>query len=229
MTKRRSLDETRDVLLVTGAAMLDEHGPRITLDRITMIDVCREAGFKTAGSAYKIWPNQAAFHDDLLHHLISRSSPGDDALGSVAEMLAAHAPDELTLAEMIRIAGVATLAALEGGYPTYLVLWLARRTDPELSADTVQPEAEWFGVLCAFITGLMEQFDLEFVPPFDIEAFAVALSAIAEGMILRRRATPDLVPDHVDLPSGPDGTLQPWTPLAIGFKAIFDAWTRPKP
>jgi AcrR family transcriptional regulator len=227
MTKRRSLAETRAVLLDAGAALLVEKGVPVTLDRVTMIDVCRRAGLSTAGSAYKIWPNQQAFRADVLRHLVAQSASTFPASAHVAELLGAG--DDLPdLYELLRIACAANTKAIRELYPMYLLVWLAQHTDDALRVSFAASEADWFEALEAMFTGILELYDYEFVPPFDAETFTLTLSALSEGLAIRHRATPELVPDEVLLPTGRDGALQAWTPLAIGIKAVFEAYTRPR-
>ncbi|HET8931538.1 MAG TPA: hypothetical protein VFN21_12835 [Acidimicrobiales bacterium] len=227
MAKRRALDETRSLLLDAGTALLAEDGVSVTLDRVTLIDVCRRAGLSTAGSAYKIWPNQQAFRAELLQHLVVRSSATFATTDQVTDLLSADGPP-LCLDELIRVAAADNAEMNQRTYPTYLVVWLARRTDAELAATFEASEGDWLDAIVSLFTQIVEAYDLEFVPPFDAAVLGVTLSALVEGLTIRRRATPELVPDSLLLPTGENGSEQTWTPFAIGVRAIFDAYTRPR-
>lgn len=227
MTSRRTLDQTRFLLLETGARMLADDGFTVGIDGIKMIDVCRRAGLKTAGSAYKIWPTQTGFREALLHHLVAGSDTGIETVARLVRML--ETSSELPqLDDLVRQAADAVTVMLDTAYPTYLMLWLARAVDTDLARAAEPSEAEWSDILGGFLTRIMELYDLEFVPPFDVDVLGVSLSALAEGLTLIRTATPELVPAVVDVAEHPGCTGGPWTPLAFGLKAIVDAYTRPR-
>lgn len=228
MARRRSLSETRTLLLEAGATLLAEHGVPVTLDRITLIDVSRRAGLTTAGSAYKIWPNQDAYRAELLEHLVPRSTASFPTRAQVEGLFGPDGPG-IPFDELLRLAATATdTEAQRGLYPMYLLVWLARFTDEAVAGAFADSEAAWFDELTAMVAQVMDAFDREFVPPFDLDVLTLTIAAFAEGLAIRGRATPDLVPEALDLPTGTDGSDQPWPPLAIGFKALFDAYTRPR-
>lgn len=227
MTKRRSLDETRTLLLDAGAELLFAHGMPVTLDQITLIEVCRRAGLSTAGSAYKIWPNQQAFRTALLHHLVVSTSATFATKDQLEAMLAGADGDVPPLLEVMRELGAANDATTQRPYTTYLVLWLAQQTDPDLATSFAESEDEWLTMLEAVFTLAADVYEFEFVPPFDAASIGVAVSALGEGLAIMRRATPELVPDALPLPTGQDGSDQPWTLFALGLKALLDAFTRP--
>ncbi len=227
MAPRRSLDETRALLLDAGAAMLIESGLAITLDEVNLIDVCRAAGLSTAGSAYKIWATQHDFRTELLEYLVVRSSAAFATIDAVDGTFA-DGPELPPLSEVIRTAAAANAALNRSIYPTYVTVWLARRSDEALDAAFRSSERAWVAALIDFFERIMERYDLQFVPPFDAAALGVTISSLVEGLTIRQRATPELVPDAIARPTGTDGAEQPWHPFAIGVEAIFDAWTRPR-
>lgn len=226
MAKRRSLDETRALLLSAGAALLAERGVSVTLDRISLIDVCRRAGLKTAGSAYKIWPNQDAYRSELLHELVVASSATFTTKNQVDGLFSGDRQPSFD--ELIRVVAADNAELNKTIYPTYLVVWLAQRTDAELAATFADAEDAWLEALVALFTAVVDAYDLEFVEPFDATILGVTLSALVEGLTIRRRATPEFVPESLPLPTGAGGADQEWAPFAIGVKAIFDAYTRPR-
>ncbi len=215
------------MLLEAGAALLAERGVSVTLDRISLIDVCRRAGLKTAGSAYKIWPNQDAYRAELLHALVVSSSASFAAKGQVDGILGGGRRPSLD--ELIRVVAADNAELNRAIYPTYLVVWLAQRSDAELAATFADAEDAWLDTLVALFTAVVDAYDLEFVEPFDATILGVTLSALVEGLTIRQRTTPEFVAESLPLPTGADGTVEDWTPFAIGVKAIFDAYTRPRP
>ncbi len=226
MTRRRSLTDTRAALLEAGAALLTEEGVPVTLDQISMIDVCRRAGLSTAGSAYKIWPNQAAYRDELLQHLITRSTEAFAAgsgLNPTSGAPAAADTDSFVDAVTARVATDAE------SYPLYLVAWLTQQSNPDHAARFARAEAEWVERREHDLARLLEDHDRELVEPFDIQAVTTMLSALAEGLVIRRRASPGLVPATVPMPTDDDDdTRVDRSPIALGVEAILTATTRPR-
>ena len=227
MAPRRSLELTRRDLLDAGAALLAEQGMPVGLDQLSMMDVCRRAGLKTAGSAYKIWDTQEAFRNDLLHYLLVPTS-ATVATAARVDDLGALGPDSIAFDDLIRIAAETNMESIQGSYPTYVLVLLARLHRRDLATAAEGPESEWLAALVGLITKAMDAYDLSFVPPFDVEVLAVSLSALAEGLTIRKRVTPELVPDAVEISGGEDGAKQSWSMLALGMKAIFDAFTCPR-
>lgn len=63
MTQRHR-ESTHEVLLDAAVAMVFEHGAVAGVGNVKLVDVVRRAKL-TTGAAYRIWPDQSAFHRDL--------------------------------------------------------------------------------------------------------------------------------------------------------------------
>lgn len=228
MTMRRSLDESRDLLLQAGLELLAQRGIEVGLDDVKMIDVCRAAGLKTAGSAYKIWPTQDAFRADLFAYLIEHSTASFSTIDqSNTEITADARPPDLR--ELIRRQAAANAALNRVSYPRYVVLWLVARSDKLLDESFLKVDSEWLHALGEFFAGVFEAYELELVAPYTPELFATAVAGLVEGFTIRERTTPELVPDAVQRPTGPDGELRDWTLYGCAVEALFTAFTRPRP
>lgn len=224
MASRRSLDTTRELLLDAGRDLLIANGIHVGMDDINLIDVCRNAGLKTAGSGYKIWPNQDEFRADLVTYLMEHATASFATIDDIDATIARRPLPPL--GELIRTAARANEELNTSTYPLYVVLWLSAQSDASLGAVFREQDEKWLAVMAEFFAHILDVYDLELVPPFTIDQFATAISGLVEGFTIRRRATPELVPDEVLRPTGPDGTLQSWTLYAIGVEAIFAAFTR---
>lgn len=228
MPTRRSLSETRDLLLDIGARMLVDDGIRVTIGHISLIDVCREAGLKTAGSGYKIWPNQEDFRVDLLRHLLETPDLRTDTLEHLGDDIVREA-DHASFVEVVRSVSAASARAnIENeGYVVYISLWLASRFDDDLLGRLRASDTDLLHDYAAIYDATVRYFGREWIPPFNADLLAVALSALVEGLSIRARSTPELVPTDLPRPTGPGGSEQPWHLFSCGALALFEAFTRP--
>lgn len=230
MSRRRSLDETRELLLDTGVTMLFDSGVKVTLGAINLMDVCRAAGLSTAGSAYKIWETQEDYRVALMRHLLREAVPTTEAIEMMTAVLETPDTDLPELTELIR--GISAVSAqgtiADKSSPVYLALWLAAEHDPVLAAELYTADHELIDAFAAMYDALVARYDHEWVPPFDSHLLAVSLSALVEGLDLRSRATPSLVSDPLLRPTGPDGAAEEWHLFACGVEALIHTFTRPR-
>ena len=63
-SKRRSAEQTRQLLLDTAVTILHEKGPAAGVLHVRLTDVLARTGL-TTGAAYRLWDNQQDFHDAL--------------------------------------------------------------------------------------------------------------------------------------------------------------------
>ncbi len=216
MAKRRSLEETRKLLLDTGVDLIVESGVTVTLDQVHLMDVSRAAGLKTAGSAYKIWSSQDAFRADLLHHLADATFSDQTVLEEIAALIR-DADEVPPLGELIRT--FARQSAETLGANQNLGLWLALYSasvhDPVVARGIHDSDHELFTSYAAIYAAVAERYDLEFVPPFDATTLATSIGALAEGFAIRDHVTPELVPDDMPRPTGPDGAGRAMAPVRL--------------
>lgn len=228
MTPRRSLSETRTLLLDTGTKMLVETGIQVTVGHINLIDVCREAGLKTAGSGYKIWPSQEDFRVDLLRHLLDSTIVGTDTVDLLTDAVSSS-NDLPALGELIRTAGASNAESNIGNesYVVYIALWLAAEFDNELRDGLRGSDSEWLSAFAHLYETVLARYEREWTPPFTAKHLAVSLSALVEGLAIRARYDPSLVPNQLLRPTGPDGADEPWHLFACGAQALIEGFSRP--
>jgi len=228
--RRRDLDETRTLLLETGAEMILESGVTVALDHVGLIDVCRRAGFKSAGSGYKIWATQDEFHRDLLRHVAETSIEAEPGVASLEWLLdeVGRGPDAFV--EALRRASnlQAEFLADYPEYEIYLALWLARRSDPGVARAVTETDRQILVAYAAEYERVFDAVDREFVDPFTPEAFAVALSALTEGMQIRLGSDPDFVPPSAVHALAPDDVPREWHLFSACVWAIANMMTRPR-
>lgn len=228
MPPRRSLSETRTLLLDAGAKMLVDTGFQVTVGHINLIDVCREAGLKTAGSGYKIWPSQGDFRVDLLRHLLDSIIVGTDIVDRLTQTVAGG--DELPgLQELIRTIGATNAESNidNDSYTVYVALWLAAEFDDQLRSGLRGSDTDLLDAFANLYDALLERYGREWVPPFNATLLSVSLSALVEGLAIRARFEPGVVPNDLMRPTGPDGAEEPWHLFACGAEALIEAFSRP--
>lgn len=231
MATRRTIDDTRMELLDAGASLLLERGISIELENVSMIDVCRDAGLSTTGSAYRIWNNQDAFRADVLRHLLHFTTPDRASEQSVAPMAAKAAKTAQDPVEFVRHAGNATLKRWLGDDEArliYVTLLLASLQDVELHSALHDHDVEELGFHARLYEAIADTFDREWCPPFDATFMAVTLSALIEGLAFRADSVRDQVEATVSRPTGPNGEMRPWSLFACALDALIDWFTRPR-
>lgn len=231
MSRRRTLNETKELLLATGADMLAGDTPKVTVGRLDLTEVSRHAGFTTAGSAYKIWETQEDYRIEVLRHVL-RAIPADRSPIDALRSIVVDDPDALpTFTELIRnitITGSSAWAADITLYTVYLALWTASPGDPELAGELHDADVEIIGAYAELYAAVMDAYDLEFIPPYDASMFATTVSAISEGFTVREGATPHVFAAALERPTGEDGAVQEWSLFGCAVQAIITAFVRPR-
>ncbi len=229
MTKRRTLAQTRELLLETGARMVRESGAAITIGKFNLVDVCQQAGMTSAGSAYKIWDTQESFRLALLEYVLESTFHSDSAADDVAAILDQRDASPASLQEVIRV--VASHNYQENAQSSVVTkqvaLWIAAEHASDLREKLIEHEQRSLQAFTDLYDATITGFGREWVPPFTPEQLAVALSALVQGLALRCHASPDLVPATVLRPTGPDDAMQEWDLFACGAEALINAFTRP--
>lgn len=229
MPSRRSLDDTRALLLDTGVNMLQDNGVKIAVGTLSIIDVCRQAGLKTAGSAYKIWPRQDDFRIEVLRHALHASTDGDQIIEAITQDVT-KSGEPWDLKEVIRVSGETnvTYNANSPQYRLYVALWCAAGQDPVLAEQIREGDGAVLKRFAEMYELVIELSGREWVPPYNADHLALVLSALVEGMVLRLRYDQDRVPTDLMRPTAADGSDEPWHLFACAVEAIVEGFTRPK-
>lgn len=227
---RRSIDETRTLLIETAAAMVRNETP-VTLGRIDLIDVCRRAGLTSAGSAYKIWSTQEDFRVDLLRHVFGVVVPGRDAIDLVTAAVAADRAALPSLPELIRTATESTGGSEDVGarhFSIYIAQWLAAGDDPVLAAELHASDVELLDAYAELYDQVAHAYDRAWVPPYGPRLFATMVAALTDGLTVRASSQTEIVSRRLVRRNAADGRDAPWSLLACGVLALVETFTRPR-
>jgi hypothetical protein len=229
MAARRTLGETRTLILDAGLELLREERYSLVITEVSLIDACRRAGLRTAGSGYKIWPNQQDFRTDLLRYALAASG---DAMVRTDRSAAAieQVGDDPSLSTLIRVASTENAASTIGTAEYFLnhALWLASGRDPELRARYIEAQRDVLGTLSGLYEGLLAVYDREMVPPFTVEMMALAIAAQIDGLSSFCSYVDDVGVERIVRPTGPGGEPEDWHLFGCVTEAIVAAFTRPK-
>ncbi len=231
MAPRRTLDETRALLLETGASMFASAETTVSLDELTIIDVCREAGLKTGGSAYKIWPQQERFREDLFRYLLDSVITDFTLFDDLRHSIESDGTSQPSMDELIRTFGADALDSWLGGiaeFILYLTYFLVGQSNADVAEAVNQSDTAIVESYAALYGAVIAANDREFVPPYDAMMLATMFAALADGFALAQRANPEAVTDNFMRPTGPNGAPQPWTLFASSLQAVAHACTRPR-
>ena len=227
--KAEASAETRATLLEAGAALLREEPVGSVLSQLTARSVSRRAG-RTTGAFFHHWRSQEAYQRDLLAFVLDPAR-----IASVAEAEDAilgglrSGGDPVGVLEDTARDNFQSMQT-DPYIPLWHALWAKHGSDAyvhellrhHITAVTAQVAA----LLDAVVTASGRRFR----PPFTLESFAVAVTAIAQGLELRVAIEPDRVPMapvHGPAGRGRDGAS--WDLYATTIRTLFEAVTEPAP
>lgn len=233
-SKAESSAETRTALLDAGATLLREQPVGQVLDQVKAAEVARRAG-RTVGAFYHHWPDQESYQRELLEFVFApaRTEAGTAAINAGTR----DAQAGVMMEEVVRRRAREDFDAVSANpyLGLSLALW-AKHTDDGHVRNLL---AGQYRAVTAELVEAYEQF-FEFQgweprPPFTIEMFAVTLTALVEGLVIRAAVDPDAVPRELPtVQSGSwrslDGNLDqgPWDLFGIVVLALIPSMTVPK-
>ncbi len=184
---RRSKEETRRCLLEAGVELLLANGLPEAIN-IKMADACDRLGV-TSGAAYQIWRSQGHYQTELTHHIINTL---DWSLPGIGAELERAATTGKAVDDALYSAAAAHFAALVAHPEFHLILhlWSVGELNPE-QVDTIRGTYrravdELVGHLAATLDG----FGLEPRPDYHLDALAMAITTLGEGLVVRHRFDP---------------------------------------
>ena len=196
---RRSLDETRQLLLDVGLQCLYERGVSVGVTHVKLNDVVTAAGL-TTGAAYRCWDNQEAFHHDLAvaamrwrdRHSIAATVDG------IRDLVDRRAPWR----EVVRAGAAANLESFRNdpSFVTSIALRVCAQFDDALERagkDRLDTALSSFADLYG---GLLKLYGRRMRPPFTLEHFTMMIAALSEGFVLQMLS--GMEHPHVELDVG---------------------------
>lgn len=225
MTARRSGEETKQLLIDIGVSMLLQGGISVAVGHIRLQNVLRRAGL-TSGAAYRLWPDQEAFQQDLAVAATRHRNedPVFNTMSRIGPMLAAGVP----LITVVREGAAAHIESLErcDASPFLIALTLRatatasddlRRVSQERHIESVQQFTDLY-------QHLMLRYRRRLRPGRCLHEFAEAMAALGEGFALQ--AIQGLPHPRVAGPDGAEWTLfgvSTWC-LIQGFSELDDQY-----
>ena len=211
--------------------MLASAGFEVTVGKVDLAEVCQRAGLKTAGSAYKIWPTQEDYRNELLHHVLSEALDRE-AIEAVAAHQTAVSEDLPPVHELIRSSVTSALdeVAAPGTkqYQVYLALWLAAPHDPALRAKLHDSDMTLIDGYINLYESLADAYELEWKPPYDARLFATLVSALTEGLTVESLSMPRIAERQLARRLPGDKAEKAWSIAACGVYALAHAALAPR-
>lgn len=221
--KAEASAETRSALLEAGAALLREVPVGAVLSQLTARSIATRAG-RTTGAFFHQWRTQEAYQRDLLAYVLA-----PERIASVTEaenaILAGvrESDDPVGVLEAIS-RGTFQAMRSDPYVALWHALWARHGSDPYVHdllrhhIDSVTAQVE--RILDAVVVASGRRFR----PPFTLDTLAVAITAVAQGLVLRVVIEPERVP--MAPPGSPeDGGA--WDLYARTVRTLFESFTEP--
>jgi AcrR family transcriptional regulator len=189
-----SLAADRQAFLEAGTEILfrTSHDPAAGVP--SLLAVCRETGL-SSGAFYRCWPTQSAFLRDLVHHALAPIEVvGGDP---VTAAFAALGKGELSAELVGSLADWSVTSAVESpAVRAQLLLW-SLTDDPEVIDALGEVHRAYQTTFAEFYRRLFEGTNARLVDGITYEHLAVMLTALLDGLTIRRRIDPEAADVHV--------------------------------
>ncbi|MEI6700688.1 MAG: hypothetical protein WCL38_02905 [Actinomycetota bacterium] len=253
---RRSSEQIRDLLVDAGLAIVASEGlangaEHLTFKRVfSYLKESKGVTLSHASVIKRVFDSQEDFQTEVLKS-IATNGAADLSGGSLS--LFAEAMDNADfssveirtdcLLNLVRVAGNFASEALRTSelWKAWIGVWALSASGnrsasrKEIHDALRETYAEIDQSAINFYNHALELLGFQFRNGYTIEMFTIAASSIVEGCSLRDLVDPDAM-KLIDLPTGPDGSLQSWTPQSMALAAITQAviepipdWVAPKP
>jgi hypothetical protein len=235
-------------MLETGREILQEEGIQTGSTNLTFKRVFdrveRDTGRRLSNASVikRIWDNQADYQADVLV-TIAHDEQRPEVEQTVAAVQRVLAEVDLStvegrlaaMSELCRVAGAASrrIIAESAGWTLWVgVVTIATTTTNEeqrrrMCAALMEGYASVTEFWAGIYGGLVELLGLRLRAPRTLEQFAIAITSLTEGDSFRQHVEGRTV--TLDLPSGPDGRMQPWTLYSVAIEALALQFFEPDP
>jgi AcrR family transcriptional regulator len=221
---RRSIDETRKLLLDVGLRTLYERGISVGVTHVKLGDVAAAAGL-TTGAAYRCWDSQDAFHHDLAVAALGWRDRHSIAstVDSIKHLVAQHA----SWREVVRAGAAANLQSFRSdqSFITSIALRMCAQFDDALVSAGKERLDSALANFALLYGGLLEFYGRQVRAPYTLEHFTMMIAALSEGFVLQGMS-------GVEHPVVERGVTEPgvgtdWSLLGSAVEAIVEAFTEP--
>jgi AcrR family transcriptional regulator len=219
--------ETRAALLEAGAALLREVPVGAVLSQVTARAVAERAG-RTTGAFFHHWRSQDAYQRDLLAYVLdpARIASIDEAAESILGGLR-EGGDPVSVLEDTARENFHSMQA-DPYIPLWHALWAKHGSDPYVHELLRRHITSVTSSVAALLDAVVTASGRRFRPPFTLDALAVAITALAQGLELRVAIEPERVPTA---PLGAAGELADdegrWDLYATTVRTLLEAFTEP--
>ena len=219
---RRTLDETRALLLDTGLRMLYAKGLFVAVTHVRLADVANEADL-TTGAAYRIWERQEDFHRDLAVAAVRHRDI--DSIQATVERVRQAIADKAPLAEVLRLGAQAGLYPHGPTDPFLITLALraASGNVPEVAEASRLRHAESMAAFEGLYRALLQHYGRRMRPPFGIEALSHALAALSEGFAMQTMS--GVTHPTYELDRNDPKVGREWTLIGVAVETLVDRLT----
>jgi AcrR family transcriptional regulator len=223
---RRTLDDTRQLLVDVGLRLLHERGVSVSVTHIRLTEVVAAAGM-TTGAAYRCWENQGAYHRDLAVAAAQwrdRASV-QDTVDDIADLVAGGAP----IGEVLRVAAEANLYTYPEDTPflTTIALRTCAPADPAVAAAGRRHLSSAVDSFASLYDSLLRVYGRRVAEPYTLRDLTVALAALSEGFVLQAitgEPQPRIIRGDVEA-----GVDKDWSLFGCAAEAIVMRFTEPDP
>ena len=245
---RRTRDELRDLVLQAGRDVLLSEGlgtgaEHLTFKRV-LAHVEATTGIRVTNASVirRIWDNQEEFQLEVIRTIVDDQGDAEveatsEAFDEALAIMDLSTPElrRASLAELIRVTCARYIESAAGSGAA-IQMALATYMSANLHTSAGSPLVEPFQTTNDRLTvEYMELYKagLELVgwrvkPGLSLEDGAATVSALAEGVLMRKIAEPAVLATITQV-RPMDGAVVEWTLLAIGMDQIVDFFAEPDP
>jgi AcrR family transcriptional regulator len=220
--KAEASAETRAALLEAGAEQLREEPVGSVLNQLTARSVATRAG-RTTGAFFHHWRSQEAYQRDLVAYVLdpARISVVAEAEEGILDGLRSGGDPVQVLEDTAR-ANFQSMRA-DPYIPLWHALWAKHGSDAGVHELLRTHIRSVTASVEALLDAVLTASGRRFRPPFTLEALAVAVTAVAQGLELRVAIEPDRVPMAPDRTGDGDA----WDLYSTTVRTLFEAFTEP--
>ncbi|MBF0816886.1 lipocalin/fatty acid-binding family protein [Microbacterium paludicola] len=224
--RRRTGEETRQLLLSIGLDMLFERGAAIGVEHIRLQEVLRRAGL-TTGAAYRLWADQTEYQHDLALAMLRLrfADPIENATAAVEQLM----EDGADVDTIIRAAsGTHALDSERRGegrgsrdteaFLLALALRASGATTPELRAASRERHEESVEGFSRFYERLMKAYGYRMKTPYTVRDFTEAMAALGEGFAIH--ALEGIEHPRLDIAVDDEAPTGRWSLFGLAVRAL---------
>lgn len=223
---RRTMEQTRQLLLDVGTRLLYERGANVGVTHIKLSDVVGSAGL-TTGAAYRCWENQDAFHRDLAAAAVRYHDepPSAATVAGISHLVEARAP----VGEVVRVAAEANLFRYPENiaFLTTVALRACAPTDERVAEASRERFAATVESFADVYAALLRIYRRRLRHPLTVTHLTRALMAVNEGFALQ--AMSGVPHPRLERNDCAEGVGSEWTLFAVTAEAVVERFTEPDP